>query len=81
MPTWKEFSRTQIDGFDLVVSERMDSRNHHGATEYKILVERNGELIHFERHPWNVWLGHCYGQLLLPEVAGRAARILEKRDQ
>lgn len=72
MPQWREMRRQKVDGLTVIVNERWDRRNRHGATEYIIRVERDGALLRSERHPWNVWLGHCCGQLLIPEVIARA---------
>jgi hypothetical protein len=73
MPEWSQHNKTvTVGGVDLLVRERMDSRNQHGATEYLVSARINGELILTERHPWNVWVGHCNGQLLLPLIAKRA---------
>lgn len=77
MPKWKQISNELFNNIEIVVKERIDSRNHHGATEYIIEAKYNGELIRSERHSWNAWLGHCCGQLLKPLVAERAARNIE----
>lgn len=72
MSTWKEFKRTKINGVEIVVHERMDLRNRHGAMDYRIDAFVDGQLRHSERHSQSTWLGHCYGQLLLPIIAKRA---------
>lgn len=74
MPQWREMRRLETDGLTVVVDERMDRRNRHGATEYIIRVERGGKLLRSERHTWNVWAGHCSGSLLISEVVARAKR-------
>lgn len=78
MPQWKERPPQVIDGVTLVVRERTDRRNHLGATEYIIEAYKDGNLIHFERHPWDAWEGHCSGQLLLPLIAERAKNKMAK---
>lgn len=77
MPIWVEKSKEVINGLEVVVRERSDSRNRHGSSEYIIDVMHNGRVVHSERHQWNVWLGHCYGQLLKPLAVERAANKLE----
>lgn len=72
MPTWKEQKQVELDGVNLTVRERTDQRNKHGALEYIIEARIDGKLVVSERHSQSVWLGHCYGQLLLPDVAKRA---------
>lgn len=64
--------RTTIEGVELVVFERIDLRNQHGALEYIVEAWRNGELKRHERIEQSKWLGHCHGQLLLPQIAKRA---------
>jgi hypothetical protein len=72
MPEWTELKTVTVDGVDLFVRERTDSRNQHGATEYLVSARVNGELVLTERHSQSVWLGHCHGQLLFPLIAKRA---------
>jgi len=73
-----EFKKVNVGGVDLVVKERMDARNRHGALEYIVEAYLGGELVHSERIHQSAWLGHCDGQLLLPEIA---ARVQELRDR
>ncbi|MBE0434832.1 MAG: hypothetical protein IBX56_03400 [Methylomicrobium sp.] len=72
MPVWKEKSRETINDIEIVVNERKDQRNHHGAVEYVIEAYKDGEIVLTERCSWNKWLGHCHGQLLKPLIADRA---------
>jgi len=72
MSEWREFKRETIVGVELVVKERADLRNRHGAMEFLIDAYLGGDLILSERCDQSKWLGHCYGQLLLPEIAARA---------
>lgn len=76
MPEWKHKSSELINGVEIVVRERVDRRNHHGATEYIIEVKKDEKVIHSERHPYNVWVGHCNGQILKPLIAERALKKL-----
>lgn len=80
MSSWKETSRTVIDGIELVTEERTDSRNHHGATEYIVTAKIDGLVVTSRRVPWNVWLGHNFGSLLLPEVAEEAKRVKTRQE-
>lgn len=75
MPSWKEFRKVELDGVELTIKERADVHNHHGALEYIVEARILGELIITERVSQNKWLGHCYGQLLLPMIVERAHRI------
>lgn len=79
MPEWKERPMMEVDGMAVLVKERVDQRNRHGASEYIITVLKDGEPIHMERHPWNVWVGHCSGTLLIPEIVQRAKSRLERQ--
>jgi hypothetical protein len=72
MPEWKESYRKVIDEVELVVKERTDLRNRHGALEYSVSAFIGGKFIRSERVPQSTWLGHCSGQLLLPLIAERA---------
>lgn len=72
MPTWKEQKQTELNGVSLTVKERTDLRNRHGSLEYIVEARIGGELVTSERHSQSTWLGHCHGQLLLPDVAKRA---------
>lgn len=72
MSTWREYKSVEIDGVRLVVEERMDLRNRNGAMEYIISAYIGGRFKRSERIDQSKWLGHCYGQLLLPEIAKRA---------
>lgn len=74
MPEWREMQRHDIDGLTVIVKERWDRRNYQGGTEYFITVQRNEQTVHFERHPWNVWAGHCAGKLLIPIIVENAKR-------
>lgn len=79
MPQWREMYRQEVDDLTVFVKERWDRRNRLGATEYIITVERDGTFLHSERHPWNVWAGHCSGALLIPRVIKNAKRRLAAR--
>lgn len=74
MSEWKEYKRTTVADVDFIVKERSDLRNQHGSMEYSIEAYIGGQLIYVERCEQSKWLGHCYGQLLLPEVANRAKK-------
>jgi hypothetical protein len=76
MPDWKPYSTTEIDGVALVVKERTDLRNAQGALEYLVEARIGGEVVTTERHTQSVWLGHCFGQLLLPLIAKRARQLV-----
>lgn len=78
MPIWKEHSREIINGLDVVVKDRSDSRDRHGSLEYIIEVIQNGITIHSERHSSSVWLGHCNGYLLKPLIVERALKKTSK---
>jgi hypothetical protein len=80
MSEWKEMDRQTIDGVLLIVHERTDSRNRHGATEYEVEAKIDGDFVCSRRVPWNVWSGLCSGQLLLPEVAAQAKRIRSRQE-
>ena len=72
MSYWKVMKNRQYGEIKIVAKERVDSRNHHGSTEYLIEAFFDGTLVHSERHRQSVWLGHCWGHLLMPDVAERA---------
>jgi hypothetical protein len=80
MPRWQEFRREEIDGFTVIMEERMDRRNRQGATEYIVRVEQNGRFVLSDRYDWNVWLGHCGGKLLMPKILERAKTVLQVKD-
>jgi hypothetical protein len=70
---WINPKEMTVEGARVRVSES-DSRNRHGASRYMIEVLDAGPATHVEFCDWNVWLGHCYGQLFLPLVVANARK-------
>lgn len=74
---WLEPTESTIDGAKVLVSES-DQRNRHGAMRYIVKVVGLGPVDHTEFVEQSRWLGHCWGQLLLPEIVARAKQQCAK---
>ena len=81
MGIWEEKHREVINSIELIVKERMDKRNHHGAIEYIVEAYSEGNYILSERISWNKWLGHCNGVLIKPLIADKALKYLRQKAQ
>lgn len=65
---WSEPKETVVNGVKVLISEDMTHRNRHGAMKYMVEVMDGEDVIHTEFCDQARWLGHCWGQLLLPKI-------------
>lgn len=72
MPTWRHYSTVQYQGVEIVIQERLDKRNRLGAIEYIFTAKIDGHTVLSDRIDQSKFLGHCYGQLLIPQLAAMA---------
>lgn len=71
---WINPSERMVDGTTVRVFENTD-RNRHGSMRYMIhVLNAKGEAIHTEFCDQSRWLGHCMGQLVLPEVVANSRK-------
>ncbi len=55
---------------------RVDCYEKHGKHgDYRLLAFDGDRMVHSATYPWNQWLGHCCGQLLMPGFIADAERL------